>query len=662
MIAGTRFSARVILFSAISGLVLTNLNYLSAEDTSVEINSIPRSSTRTVRNPQSTLKNAIQREMHSARRNSTLPRVRFPQTEQQTEQQPAQIQQTGFTLNPKALFQKKSSEPEQKRQIIVNSAAQSTAPQYKTAVPVPEAKPGQSEIQRQLEALYRRDGRQMPPMSMDALPKTANSAGSGRGTVNTTPAPQQTSAPQQSAPQNSAPRNVIVAPQQNVAQESEEKPKWYEMFLPTKTKKTPKKLPKSNQIAKKAPVDTPVTESIEQSASPALPPAPAPETPSIVAGPEQPADTPESVAKSMTPAGEELDEDELEELREEAEERLEEQRIAAKKLAKEAAAEMPVIVEKSPASADAKVVINPDDDFKDLFPEMSEEEADGLRKAKAAEKAASTPFSGLALEEEGLKKTAEKPATPETPAQEKTPQVAQEKPAKDFNPFEPQPQPESQPQPQPTAEKVAKEENPFEVPVEKVAEKAEMPAEKIAETEKPAVQPSEKAEQPSEKIVEKTVEKPLEDNPFKPQPEQKLEMPAPAPEKQVAASEHDSSIEKKLALIASRGNIKGLKGFCPVALRDSRLLVDARPEFSSSYKSMNYQFASLENKLKFDREPAKYAPAAGGSDIVMLVDQQDDKEGTLDFASWYKGRLYLFSSKTNMNVFMKTPALYVGVE
>lgn len=662
MKAGTRFSARVILFSAISGLVLTNLNYLSAEETSVEINSIPRSSTRTVRNPQSTLKNAIQREMHSARRNTTLPRVRFPQTEQQ----PAQIQQTGFTLNPKALFQKKSSEPEQKRQIIVNSAAQSTAPQYKTAVPLPEAKPGQSEIQRQLEALYRRDGRQMPPMSMQALPKTAGNAGSGRGTVNTSPAPQQTPAttakatpaPQQTAPQNSAPRNVIVAPQQSVAQESEEKPKWYEKFLPSKTKKTPKKLPKSNQIAKKAPVETPVTEPANQPVSPEFDPAPAPEAPSIVAGPEQPADTPESVARTMTPAGEELDEDELEELREEAEERLEEQRMAAEKLAKEAAVEVPAIVEQSPASEDGKVVINPEDDFKDLFPEMSEEEADNLRKAKAvenkvADKPASTPFSGLALEEEGLKKTTE---TPETPAPEKTPQVAQEKPAKEFNPFEPQPQP------QPTAEKVAKDENPFEVPVEKTAEKAEMPAEKVAETEKPAEQPLEKAEQPSEKIVEKTVEKPLEDNPFQAQPEPKLDTPAPAPKKQVAASEHDSSIDQKLALIASRGNIKGLKGFCPVALRDSRLLVDARPEFSSSYKSMNYQFASLENKLKFDREPAKYAPAAGGSDIVTLVDKQDDQEGTLDFASWYKGRLYLFSSKTNMNVFMKTPALYVGVE
>ncbi|MCA9022297.1 MAG: hypothetical protein KDA74_19245, partial [Planctomycetaceae bacterium] len=423
--------------------------------------------------------------MNSARRNTTLPRVRFAQAEQQ----PAVIQQTGFTLNPKALFQKKSSEPEQKRQIIVNSGAQTAAPQYKTAVPLPEAKPGQSEIQRQLEALYRRDGRQMPPMSMDALPKTAGNAGSGRGTVNASPAQQtpattaqSSPAPQQAAPQQAKPQNVIVAPQQNVAQQPEEKPKWYEKFLPAK--KTPKKLPKANQIAKKAPVDASEVETAQQPATPDFAPAPAPENQPVVTAPEQPTDSPESVAKTMSPEGEELDEDDLEELREEAEERLEEQRIAAEKLAKKAAGEMPVIVEQSPETEAAKVAANPEDDFKNLFPEMSEEEADGMNKAKVAEKAAgSTPFSGLVLEEEGLKKSAEKPAEPATPAQEKAPQVAQEKPAKEFNPFEPQPQP------QPTEEKVAKEENPFEVPVAKTAEKAEMPAAKVEETEKPAAQP-----------------------------------------------------------------------------------------------------------------------------------------------------------------------------
>ena len=289
---------------------------------------------------------------------------------------------------------------------------------------------------------------------------------------------------------------------------------------------------------------------------------------------------------------------------------------------KKSAVETPQVAKKTVEASQESTAKNPEDEFNNLFPEMSEEEADNRKKSVVKKEIPKTPFSGLVLEEEGLKKTEEKASKSGEPAKEASQKVAQEKPRKEENPFEPQPKPQTAP---------AKEQNPFEVPVEKV--------------------------------VKKDIEKPVV-NPFKPQPEQKLENPAAKPAEKIASTEQDRSIENKLALIASRGNIKGLKGFCPVALRDNRLLVDARPEFSSSFKSMNYQFASLENKLKFDREPAKYAPAAGGSDIVLLVDQQDDddKEGTLDFASWYKGRLYLFSSQKNMDVFMKTPALYVGVE
>ena len=103
MIAGTRFSARVLIFSAISGLVLTNSNLLSAEEPSVQIRPIQHQSTETVRNPQNTLSNAIQREMRSARGN-TQPSVQSPRTEKK----PSQIQQVGLTLDPRALFFKKS--------------------------------------------------------------------------------------------------------------------------------------------------------------------------------------------------------------------------------------------------------------------------------------------------------------------------------------------------------------------------------------------------------------------------------------------------------------------------------------------------------------------------------------------------------------------------
>ena len=588
MIAGTRFSARVLIFSAISGLVLTNSYLLSAEESSIQISSNKHQSTETVRNPQNTLSDAIQREMHSARR-FKKPRA----LSVKTEKKPSQIQQVGLTLDPRALFLKKNKttakkQSAQKRPTINRGGNQTATPQYQTAVPQPNAKPGQSEIQRQLEALYRRDGRTMPPMDLNSLPKTANpGAAAGRGAIN--PAPKPSS------------QNIARKTQNNFYHQPDAKKKWYEKLLPSKTKQTPKRLQQPQQIVKKAPVAEPVTGPAKTLNLPQLPAAPAPIARSIIAAPEQPT----------------LNAEELEELAEEAAERLEEQKIAA---SKETAFDTPLIAKKTAEAARNSIEKNPENVFNNLFPEMSEDEADNRNKPVVKTESPKTPFSGLVLEEKSLKISEEKQAKSAEPVKEPSQKIAQEKPKKEVNPFEPQPELQADP---------AKEQNPFEVPVEKV--------------------------------VEKEVKKSKE-NLFKPQPEQKLEIPVAKPAKQIATNEQVRSIEKKLALIASRGNIKGLKGFCPVALRDNRLLVDARPEFSSSFKSMNYQFASLENKLKFDREPAKYAPAAGGSDIVFLVDQQDDKEGTLDFASWYKGRLYLFSNQKNMDVFMKTPALYVGVE
>ncbi|QDT99358.1 hypothetical protein [Gimesia aquarii] len=604
MKAGTSFSARVLIFSAISGLMLTNLNLLSADKPSVKVNSKKVQSKKPARNPQSTLLDAIQREMHSARR-GTKPRAIFPKQEKKN----TQIQQVGLTLNPKSLFQKRSTgstkkKPEQKRPVIVRGGQKPTAanPQYQTAVPRPNARSGQSEIQRQLEALYRRDGRVMPPMQLNALPQTAGAnSGSGRGVIN------------QSQPSNvqTTPQNIVKTPSQNRFQQPSEQRKWYEKFLPRKSNQTPKRLQQSSQIVKKAPLSSPVTKKPVSPAQPQLPAAPAPETQTVVTTPQKPAENKASVANTVAPSTEKLSDEELEE----AANGLEEQKIAETKETDETQFAEEITTETSPEN----VVL--EDEFKNLFPDMSEEAADNFVKPKAEKKekeAVKTPFSGLVLEEEGLKKSDEKQKTKTTtPEKEATPQIAKEEPKKEFNPFEPQTTPVIEPEKKTSSDK---------------------------------------------KVVKKELELP-EENPFKPQPEQKKKtQPAPIPASKIATSDYHDPIEKKLALIASRGNIKGLKGFCPVALRENRLLVDARPEFSSSFKSMNYQFASLENKVKFDREPAKYAPAAGGSDIVLLVDHQDDKEGTLDFASWYKGRLYLFSSKSNMDLFMKTPALYVGVE
>jgi YHS domain-containing protein len=59
---------------------------------------------------------------------------------------------------------------------------------------------------------------------------------------------------------------------------------------------------------------------------------------------------------------------------------------------------------------------------------------------------------------------------------------------------------------------------------------------------------------------------------------------------------------------------------------------------------------------KFLAEPAKYAPAAGGCDVLHLALTGEELEGSLDHAVWYKGRLYLFADVETMETFVAAPS------
>jgi YHS domain-containing protein len=116
--------------------------------------------------------------------------------------------------------------------------------------------------------------------------------------------------------------------------------------------------------------------------------------------------------------------------------------------------------------------------------------------------------------------------------------------------------------------------------------------------------------------------------------------------------EHRSKMER----IAARKDRKGLKGFCPVVLRDERDLVDSNDEFSVIYNGHRYEFSSHDSMEKFLAEPAKYAPAAGGCDVLHLALTGEELEGSLDHAVWYKGRLYLFADVETMETFVAAPS------
>jgi YHS domain-containing protein len=127
--------------------------------------------------------------------------------------------------------------------------------------------------------------------------------------------------------------------------------------------------------------------------------------------------------------------------------------------------------------------------------------------------------------------------------------------------------------------------------------------------------------------------------------------------RQVAEQERRQNQQRQ---IQARAGQTGFKGFCPVALRERRDLVEASEQFTSTFGLQTYAFSSAESKAAFDADPSRYAPAAGGSDVVVLVNSGEEEAGQLDYALWYRDRLYLFRSRETMTLFSKDPQRFAS--
>jgi YHS domain-containing protein len=129
--------------------------------------------------------------------------------------------------------------------------------------------------------------------------------------------------------------------------------------------------------------------------------------------------------------------------------------------------------------------------------------------------------------------------------------------------------------------------------------------------------------------------------------------PRATPEEATAA--RYAELQRKLA---ERSGLGGFQGYCPVALRDRRELVDARPEFLSIYQGRTYELASAEAKARFEADPTKYAPVGQGNDVVLVSRGETEVEGNLSYAVWFKDRLYLFRSTSTLREFNAEPTKF----
>ncbi|MCA9115434.1 MAG: hypothetical protein KDA79_10125 [Planctomycetaceae bacterium] len=260
-------------------------------------------------------------------------------------------------------------------------------------------------------------------------------------------------------------------------------------------------------------------------------------------------------------------------------------------------------------------------DLGNPFPEVSESEAD------SSIPGGESPFTGLTLDD-----------SEETVS-------------------EPSPQPIPLPIPENRPEFAADEtEDPFAIPAET----------RTAET-KPAAEPefrqipeeADSTPEPAAPVAAQPVpqEVPaLKTAEAKPQPEP-ARMPTPATEAQAsvpASPKPSADIQSRIAKLAERKDQTGLKGFCPVELRDSRKLVDSQPEFSMTWQKRTYQFSTAEALEKFQKDPSRYAPVASGYDVIVLGHTGERIDGSLDNAIWYHDRLHLFSSRQTLETFVET--------
>lgn len=395
----------------------------------------------------------------------------------------------------------------------------------------PQGNPNQSAVQQELEAMYRRAGREMPPMNLQDMPieqSNARYVPPGRNAPN--------------APQGSGPQIIAAAPS---------KPSLLQRMIPSRfrssnSSQAPASTQNQNSQNQSRPQYQPQNQ--PQSAQPQTAQAP-------VAKPiqQQPAAVQPAQPSPLPPA------------------------TAASQPVRQGIAPEPVLMNEAEADAVAA-----NEKLDDLNLDKPVATALAQPQEQVETKPAESPFSGLTLSanEAEASQSVVAPAIPEPATAVPAPSIAT-----------------------PAAPAISA------APVEK-----ENPAAPAVEPQHPVV---------TEEIPE-------------PQDEQ----------------------SRQLRNLAARRDLKGLKGFCIVALKDKRQLIEAQPEFRSDFGNKTFSFSSSEAKAAFDDEPEAYIPAASGQDVVKLALGSVTAEGSLDHAVWYKGKLYLFSSAASRELFIESPSQF----
>jgi YHS domain-containing protein len=470
---------------------------------------------------------------------------------------------------------------------------------------------GTSEVQKQLQELYRKNGREMPSMNMEDLPNT------------------QAPVPSAGAPVQVAPNGPIVSP--NPPPVKPGKPNWFERtFHVGRGKRQP---PAMAQPVRPGPAAA----SAPQPQRFSMRPAPLATTPTYRAPVATPAPTQQPL-REPSPIGIPNGVSDL----------------AARPTAPDAQASRrngisPDLMDESESDEDSDTLdLNRDDQPKfvhqapQIRPNPTFNPMLNKIPGQTSSRDSDSPYTGLTIspnEMEQKTATSQKPTAPSgtaatrsatsepaalAPADEVEAKIARSAPAT-VTPKADMGMDEDD------DEDDEDDDEPLTLPLHD----ADKPARKNPEVGRVA-----DADKPAESAVVKPMsEKPLADQPASEKP---------------AADKPATEVEKP----AAPAPMKCFRGYCPVVLKDDRKLLEAKADIKAEYHGRTYTFSSIAAKETFEDNPRKYIPAGDGIDVVRQTAGDSGIEGTLEHAAWYRGRLYLFSSAESRREFVDAPSKF----
>jgi YHS domain-containing protein/thiol-disulfide isomerase/thioredoxin len=113
---------------------------------------------------------------------------------------------------------------------------------------------------------------------------------------------------------------------------------------------------------------------------------------------------------------------------------------------------------------------------------------------------------------------------------------------------------------------------------------------------------------------------------------------------------------------AEIGTLLAMEGYCPVTLRMTRAWKTGSSDIAHEHEGQTFYFAAHDKRDEFKANPAKYAPRLMGCDPVVLSKNDLAVRGSVKFAAYYEGELFLFQSAESRAAFRKNPAHYAKLQ